>query len=268
MTNTIDSIPDPGIGFRTQALETAEQVLEMLLANASARRGLTDVIEQIYRAAQLAIAASMSDAFQDACAALLPAARTDPGRWLVRAGVFGVGDGDEPDRPLEHLALRLDDLAEAVWAPGGTPLSNSRPWVDVAEALALGLANWIAGHGKQQEVEDFMIKVMASMARVGMHEAKAGRGDSAWLTYSAIVDIALLAHGHANFSHATRAASRQLALIGLEAEASGAMVSGGSLAADVAAAVAKLPVAEIAWVKAEVPVAGEFIPYRPSHVDF
>jgi hypothetical protein len=265
---TIDSVPDAGIRFRTQTLETAEQVLEMLLAHTSARRGLTDIIEQIYQAATSAIGAGHSDAFQDACSALLPVAQADPGRWLVRAGVVRVGNGDEPDRPLEHLALRLDALAESVWGPGGTPISNPRTWVDVAQGFALGLAQWIGGHGRQPSVESLMINVMASMARVGMYEAAAGRGEGAWLTYSVLVDIALMAHGHANFSEATRAASRQLAFIGLEAEASGATVPGGSLAADIAAAIAKLPASEIAWLKSEIPSAGEFIRFRGSHAGF
>jgi hypothetical protein len=40
------------------------------------------------------------------------------------------------------------------------------------------LATWIRDHGKQPEVEDLMVRLMASIARVGMYEAAAGRGES------------------------------------------------------------------------------------------
>jgi hypothetical protein len=187
---------------------------------------------------------------------------------LVRNGVVDVGNGDEPNRPIEHLILPLDNLAEMVWAPGGTPISNPRSWIDVAGTLAVRLATWIRGHGKQPEVEDLVVRLVASIARVGMYEAAAGRGESSWLTYDSIVDVGLMADGHPNFNHATRSASRQLALIGLEAEGSGAAVPGGMLAADVAAKIARLPASEVTWLKSEVPMAGEFIRYRAVHDAF
>lgn len=264
----LDHVPKAATGLRTQTLEVSEQILDLLLSRPSARRAITDVVEQIYHLAEIAAGARVADAFQDACWALLPIAETDPSTFLGRNGVVSVGNGDEPNRPLERLVRRLGNLADAVWGRGAVPLSNPRSWLDAAGAEAKGLTDWISKSGVQREVENLLVNLLASMTRIGINEAAAGRGESAWLTYDVPVDIAILADRSVDFDQTTRAVTRQLAHIGLSAEIAGATVSGSLLADDVAKAIGRLPVSEATWLKTEIPMAGEFIPYRAVHAAF
>jgi hypothetical protein len=67
---------------------------------------------------------------------------------LVRNGVADVGNGDEPNRPIEHPILRLDNLAEMVWAPAGRPsgilvpgLTSQGRWLCVWRHGSVTMAN-------------------------------------------------------------------------------------------------------------------------------
>jgi hypothetical protein len=264
----LDRVPDAGLGLRTQALSAPAQVLERLVATPAARRATADAIEQVYRAAALAAASRSGRAFDDACAALLPMAGAEPGPLLVRGGVVSVGTADDPDRPVERLVARLGDLGDLAWPRRGEPLTNPRVWVETCDALARRLWVFIRTRGGQAETETLLSGLLGSMLRVGITTAGAGDGESAWLTYDTAVDIAKLTGSDISFAPMRHAILTGLAHVGLRGEASKARTGTKPLAEDVADKVRQFPPADIAWLKREVPMAGEFIDLRTEHAAF
>ncbi len=163
----LDRVPDAGLGLRTQALSAPAQVLERLVATPAARRATTKAIEQVYRAAALAAASRDAGAFDDACAALLPMAGAEVAPLLVRGGVVSAGNGDEPDRPLERLVMRLGDLGELAWPRRGDHLTNPRVWAETSDALARRLWAFVGQRGGQAEAETLLDRVLGFTLRAG-----------------------------------------------------------------------------------------------------
>jgi hypothetical protein len=106
------------------------------------------------------------------------------------------------------------------------------------------------------------------MLRVGMNTARAGDGESAWLTYDTAVGIAKRTAADVSFASLRHTILKGLAHIGLQAEATSASTGTKSLAQDVADQIKQFPSIDIAWLKAEVPAAGEFIDMRAYHAAF